>query len=79
MTGGCGGGDVERGTGQGSPKSGAPLSSSILIAIIADHRAAALGAKDAIESIILKLHVEDRTDLAIALCTLTHVLKGGAL
>lgn len=58
---------------------GAPLSSSILIALLADHREAMRDIKEAAEAVILKLHIEDRTDLALALCKLSHVLKGGAL
>lgn len=79
MTGGCPGDGWERGEA-GSLKSGAPQSSaSLLAAELANHRRAMRHAKDAIEAIILKLHIEDRTDLAVALCELTHVLNGGVL
>lgn len=72
MTGGCNAGDdVERGTAQGARKLGAPHSSP-LIAALAD-------AKDALEFALPKLHIEDRMNLAVALCRLTHVLRGGAL
>lgn len=80
LTGGDGSGDPgERGTGQGSLMSGAPLSSSLLIAILSDTRRAIYEAVPAIEEALKKLHIEDRMDLAVALSKLNHVLKGGAL
>ena len=55
-----------------------PLSaSSVLIQILTDDRKAMRTAKIAIEAIILNLHIEDRSGLAIALCELNHALAGG--
>lgn len=55
-----------------------PLSaSSALIQILIDDRIAMRVAKEAIENIIFKLHIEDRSGLAIALCELNHSLAGG--
>jgi len=79
-TGGCGLGDErERGTAKGSLKSGAPLSSSLLIAVLTDHRNAIRQAIPAIEEALRKLHIEDRYDLAMALAALTQAMRGGAI
>jgi hypothetical protein len=81
-TGGCQAGDGwERGDeARGGLKSGTPsTSSSLLISELANHRRAMRHAKEAIEAVILKLHIEDRSDLAYALCELSHVLNGGLL
>lgn len=78
-TGGCGSGGVERGTARGSLEYGAPPSTSTWIAVLADHREALRDMSAAVEAIILKLHIEDRTELALALCKAGYVLKGGAL
>lgn len=78
-TGGSTAGDVQ-GVGEtekGSLESRATLSSSLLIAEIANQRGVMREAKAAIEAVILKLHIEDRAELAVALCKLTYVLKGG--
>ena len=55
-----------------------PLSASAaLIDILIDDRTAMRAAKLAIENIILKLHIEDRGELAVALCELNYALAGG--
>lgn len=81
-TGGCHSGDGwERGEeARGGLKSGAPsTSTSLLIAELSNHRRAMRHAKEAIEAVIMKLHIEDRSALAYALCDLTYVLNGGLL
>lgn len=80
-TGGSTAGDEQGagGTVQGSLKSRAPLSSSLLIAILGDHRRALLDVKAAIEGLLPKLDIDLRTDLAIVLCKVNYVLKGGSL
>lgn len=69
-------------TGEGLPGDRSALSvapDSALIQIIADHRRVLRSAKSAIERLLLKIPIELRSDLAVAVCKMGHVLRGGAL